>query len=90
MLTVLHQVDGYERLYACQNVEYCGPLAGGGKVAAGPQGVALNGAAGYDEQPNMWLRGGRVYVMNEAGKTVATYILPDAPHEEAGQQGIAA
>lgn len=70
MFTISHHTDnGMEMFYAAKAAVYHGPFSDSPcrQVEIVPDG---NEAA-------IFLTGGRVYVMNESGRTVGTYILGD-------------
>lgn len=80
MFTVLHKLHGVERLFEAEKLSYKGPHA-----TTGPNGVILDDADGasVDDRGRV-LHYGSVYVMNESGATVASYILGDPPHSTSG------
>lgn len=81
MLTVKHVNNGTEKIIlAPYGVEYVGPMANWG--IGGPH-LSIPHAP---ETPGMGiecqvLHGGIAYVMNDAGATVGTYRLGDAPEK---------
>lgn len=78
MLTINHQTDdNRETIYEAHSVEYRGPLTPGE-----PSGCLVL----HDAEPRSVERalfGGRAFVMNEAGATVATYLLYDPTEQVA-------
>lgn len=72
MFTVLHRENGIERLYPAAAVIARGPHA-----TEGPQGVAVERTIKGDG--SFLILSGDVFVMNEAGATVATYKFGPAP-----------
>lgn len=74
MFTVMHDKDGTQTFHKAMRVQRIGPHAN-----IGPEAVHLLADPGHGEDgvSVSMLRGGVVYVMNDAGATVGHYKLPD-------------
>lgn len=73
MFTVMHNVGGVDTFYTAYNVERVGPHADQGQECIH---IALK-ETDQENGTQLMLTGGTVFVMNEAGATVAKYHLPE-------------
>lgn len=82
MLTVNHTANGIETIYQTTVATYYSPDA-----PIGPGGLNIDHPDPSSNAAKL-LQDGMAFVMNEAGATVAKYVLPSAPNQQARSIGI--